>query len=64
MASKVFEAGVSTRLGDGGSGVGLTVAREIVEALGGDIQLSPGSERGTRASVKIPVRKDNDDAAP
>ena len=59
LAERMFEAGVSTRLGEGGSGVGLTVAREIVESLGGAIRLEPGSECGTRASVRIPLRRED-----
>jgi signal transduction histidine kinase len=63
MANRVFEAGVSSRLDRGGSGVGLTVAREIVEVLGGTIRLDPGSECGTRVSLRLPARKETDDPA-
>ena len=58
MATRVFEPGVSTRLDRGGSGVGLTVAREIVETLGGKLELAPGSQGGTRATVRIPWQED------
>ncbi|MEE2704445.1 MAG: ATP-binding protein [Myxococcota bacterium] len=51
----VFEAGYTTRREQGGSGVGLTVAREIVSTLGGTLELDPAPDRGTRATLRIPV---------
>ncbi|MCH2170302.1 ATP-binding protein [Myxococcota bacterium] len=53
--SRVFDPGYSTRLGSGGSGLGLGVAREIIETLGGSLELSPILPRGTRARFKIPI---------
>ena len=52
---KAFEPGFSTRLEEGGSGIGLTVARDTVAALGGSIQLAPEAGGGTRATVRLPV---------
>ena len=52
---KVFQPGFSTRLEAGGSGIGLTVAHEIVEALGGTIQLAADAGGGTRATVRLPA---------
>jgi signal transduction histidine kinase len=52
---KAFQPGFSTRLGEGGSGIGLTVAHEIVEALGGTIELAPNAGGGTRATVRLPA---------
>ncbi len=52
---QIFTPGFSTRLDQGGSGIGLTVAREIVESLGGSIELTDAAEGGTRATVRVPV---------
>jgi signal transduction histidine kinase len=50
-----FRPGFSTRLEEGGSGIGLTVAHDIVEALGGSIQLEADAGGGTRATVRLPA---------
>jgi signal transduction histidine kinase len=39
-----------------GSGLGLTLAKRIVEALGGRIEASSGPERGSRFDVSVPLR--------
>jgi signal transduction histidine kinase len=52
--ARVLEPGFTTRAGSGGSGVGLPVALEIAEALGGALELRSGS-RGTRARIRTPV---------
>ena len=39
-----------------GSGLGLTLAKRIVEALGGRIEASSGPERGSRFDVSVPTR--------
>jgi signal transduction histidine kinase len=39
-----------------GSGLGLTLAKRIVEALGGRLEASSGPERGARFDVSLPVR--------
>jgi signal transduction histidine kinase len=53
---QVFDPGFSTRSDQGGLGVGLTVSREIVEELGGTIELTPNDDWGTRATVRVPDR--------
>jgi signal transduction histidine kinase len=55
MKERVFDLGFSTRLDSGGSGVGLTIAREIVIALGGTIELANATGGGTRATVRVPA---------
>lgn len=56
IRSTLFEAGVSTRPPGEGSGVGLTVAAEILDMLGGSITLEPGSDgSGTRATIRVPL---------
>jgi len=52
---QVFQPGFSTRADRGGLGVGLTVSREIVSALGGSIDLAPNGDAGIRASVRVPT---------
>jgi len=44
----------------GGSGIGLVLARQIIEAHGGTLQLRNRKEsRGTMASIRLPVRSNN-----
>ena len=50
--SRIFRAFVSSKMT--GSGLGLTVAREIVEAHGGLIMVDSAPDRGTRVEVFIP----------
>jgi signal transduction histidine kinase len=58
IRSTALEAGVSTRLDRGGSGVGLTVAAEIVQMLGGSIAFeTPENGVGTRAVLRIPLER-------
>lgn len=55
LRPQVFEAGFSTRPADEGSGVGLTVAAEIIDMLGGSISLEPRPGGvGTRAIIRLP----------
>jgi predicted RND superfamily exporter protein/signal transduction histidine kinase len=53
--SKAFELFYTTRAEEGGSGVGLAIAREIVEDLGGKIELESSLGEGTRVTVVLPV---------
>lgn len=39
----------------GGIGLGLTVARAVARAHGGDVTLSPGAEHGLVATVRLPL---------
>jgi signal transduction histidine kinase len=54
--ARVFEPGFTTRAHAGGSGVGLPVALEIVESLGGTLELH-SSMRGTRARIRVPLAR-------
>jgi signal transduction histidine kinase len=55
VAALAFEPGFTTREGAGGSGIGLTVSREIVESLGGTIELRSEAGAGTVAQVRLPL---------
>jgi two-component system osmolarity sensor histidine kinase EnvZ len=39
----------------GGTGLGLTIARDIVRAHGGDIELEQSPLGGLRARIRLPV---------
>jgi predicted RND superfamily exporter protein/signal transduction histidine kinase len=54
-AQKAFREGFTTRGDRGGTGIGLPISREIVNSLGGSIELSPNSSRGTSATVRLPI---------
>ncbi len=45
-----FESGT-----DGGTGLGLTIARDIVRAHGGEILLEDSPMGGLRARLRLPV---------
>ncbi len=51
--SRIFEAFVSTKVS--GSGLGLTVARDIIEAHGGVIVVSSFRNRGTNVEILLPI---------
>ena len=55
---RAFEPGFTTRADSGGSGVGLAISREIVESLGGRIDLSSSPVSGTIATVQLPINGD------
>jgi signal transduction histidine kinase len=50
-----FEPGFSTRREVGGLGVGLSVSREIIEALGGSIAIASQPGIGTRVTLRVPL---------
>jgi signal transduction histidine kinase len=53
-ASRAFELFFTTRAGRGGSGIGLALCREIVDQLGGRIELNSRPGKGTRVVVRLP----------
>jgi signal transduction histidine kinase/CheY-like chemotaxis protein len=60
MQDKVFEkfsqVDTSTTREQGGSGLGLTITKSLVEMMGGTIKLeSPGKGKGSRVSFTVPV---------
>jgi signal transduction histidine kinase len=57
-AERVFDPfwrGDASRSSDG-SGLGLALAKRIVESLGGEISVDDGPERGARFAVELPER--------
>lgn len=53
VAERAFTAGFTTRRDGGGLGVGLSAAREIIEALGGNIEIDTEIERGTKITIVL-----------
>ena len=49
----VFEPFFTTR--SSGTGLGLAVARAVIQSMGGSIKLSSRPNRGTRVNIRIPV---------
>ena len=62
--TKVFEAfsqeDASITRKFGGSGLGLSIARSIVEIMGGTIQIESEKGKGTRVNIRIPMRISNE----
>jgi polar amino acid transport system substrate-binding protein len=56
LSSRVFDVNFTTRKQEGGSGIGLTVVREILLGLGGRVELSAQASGGTVATVHLPFR--------
>jgi signal transduction histidine kinase len=52
VAERAFELGTS---GDGGSGWGLAICRELVESVGGEIAYEPNPTGGSRFAVRVPL---------
>lgn len=57
VASRAFEPFFTTRPDGEGTGLGLPICRDLVEAIGGDLTLASASGVGTRARVRIPWRE-------
>jgi hypothetical protein len=58
ISARAFDLYFTTRASQGGTGVGLAIAREIVENLGGKIALDSHPGEGTRAVVQLPIASD------
>jgi signal transduction histidine kinase len=55
VRDRVFEPGVSDKAGRSSTGLGLAIARELVDKMGGDIAVSSLPGAGTTFMVSIPV---------
>ena len=62
-ASRATEPFFTTKAPGLGSGLGLAITSEIVKLHRGRLTLEPASPRGTRASVTIPLPKEQPHAA-
>jgi signal transduction histidine kinase len=51
----VYDPFFSTREVGGGTGMGLTVAREIIRGAGGTIQISSHAGVGTQVAIRLPL---------
>jgi signal transduction histidine kinase len=55
IRARVFEPFFTTKPPGRGTGLGLTICRDIVKEHGGDIRVDSDSEHGTRVSVWLPA---------
>ena len=69
-ATRLFEPFFTTRAGEGGTGMGLGIARAMLRAQGGDLVLKPTSEpdgaeagQGARFVLTVPLARDLHDQA-
>jgi signal transduction histidine kinase len=54
LGEDIFKPFVTTRTD--GTGLGLAVSRQIVEAHGGTLTARPGADRGTIFALRLPLR--------
>ena len=55
VLARIFEPRFTTRAAVGATGLGLAIARQVVTAHGGTIDVESAPGRGTRATVRLPV---------
>jgi signal transduction histidine kinase len=55
LLSRVFEPFFTTREVGSGTGMGLTVAREIIRSAGGCIEIASSAHTGTTATIRLPL---------
>lgn len=60
---RIFEPFFTTKKRGEGSGLGLSISRDILRSLGGDIRVYSESGKGTRFEVMIPKRYDEPGAS-
>jgi len=53
--SRIFEPFFTTREVGCGTGMGLTIAREIIHGAGGTIEFDSGVDSGTTVTIRIPI---------
>lgn len=61
---RVFDEGFTTKAARNGSGLGLSLCRDIVSKLGGTIEVVSSEGKGTCVSVTLPAVSDADKPAP
>lgn len=57
---KIFEPFFTTREKENHSGIGLTISKNIVASLGGDINYIDKDQEGARFNIRIPITKDDE----
>jgi len=60
LLDKIWDPFFTTK--DKGSGLGLGIVKNIVEAHGGSIRIANRKPQGTRVTIELPVRKPEGDA--
>lgn len=55
VRDRIFEAFVTTKPAGVGTGLGLNVARDVLESIKGTIEVDSSPERGTTMTIKIPI---------
>ena len=51
---RIFESHFTTRVAEGGSGLGLSLSRDLVQGVGGQLQLESTSKGGSTFLVRLP----------
>lgn len=64
VRARVLEPFFTTRLADGGTGLGLSVAHGVVTDHGGQLEIEPRSTGGTRFCVRLPIAEPLGEVAP
>lgn len=62
VASRFYRGSNAAQMAPSGGGLGLHVAKSIVEAHGGDIAIESAVDRGTTVRVRLPLSKECDTA--
>ena len=57
---RFYQAGNAPQIAAGGSGIGLSLTRELVRAMGGAIRVASEAGKGTTFTVTLPVNKKAD----
>ena len=57
FSEKIFERGFTTSKEQGGTGMGLSVTREIIHNYGGKIEFESTVGKGTKFYIKIPLKR-------